>query len=219
MIPCALALMSALPEAAVANDGLVVYEAVPSHIDPAVRHFDEPNVAITNSGLTKNAPLVVFMPGTGGKPANAIDLLKVVAGQGYRVIGLEYDDTPAVVQRCPQSPDPDCSAAFREMRAYGNGDKAPVSNPPAESIVSRLVAMLRALNEAHPGEGWVSILIAMNLAGIVSFYRVSRKEPGWRLTWPNNMRSGELSFFPALGTSPAQTRRLRLGYPIQVPHP
>ncbi len=150
-----LAVAAFLSASALAHAPLITYEAVPSHIDPGVHKFDEPNVAITSPNLPKNAPLVVFMPGTGGRPQNAIDLLTVVAGQGYRVIGLEYDDAPAVVQVCPQNPDPDCSAQFREVRITGNSSgHAPVTNPQAESIVSRLVAMLRTLDKAHPVEGW-----------------------------------------------------------------
>ena len=149
-----IGVLAVVPGAAIASDRLAVYQAIPSEIDPAVREFDDPNIAITSPDLPQDAPLVVFMPGTGGKPGNSMDILRVIAGQEYRVIGLEYNNVPAVVQVCPRNPDPDCSAAFREMRIYGEGDGAPVSNSPEESIISRLVAMLRMLNDDHPGEGW-----------------------------------------------------------------
>lgn len=136
---------------------LSIFELKPSLADPAVKAFDEPNVIIADDKAPADAPLVVFMPGTGGKPANTVNLLQVVAGQGYRVIGLEYDDEPAVVQVCPQDPDPDCAASFREMRLTGTGT-AKVSNPVGEAIVPRLVAALRVLAREHPGEGWESYL-------------------------------------------------------------
>ena len=133
--------------------------AKPSALDPAVRAFDDPHVVISPGGAAADAPLVLFLPGTGGRPQNVVDLLRTVAQQGYRVIGLEYDDEPAVVQVCPRDPDPACSARFRQMRIDGTGPGAPgVSNPPAESITARLVALLRALDRWNPGEGWAAYL-------------------------------------------------------------
>jgi hypothetical protein len=124
-----------------------------SEADPAVKAFDDTSLALANSPAA-DAPLALFLPGTGGKPVNALALLHVIADQGYRVIGLSYDDTPAVAQVCPGDPDPDCSAAFREMRVYGTGNSRKISNPPAEAIVARLVALLRKLDRDVPGEGW-----------------------------------------------------------------
>ncbi len=147
-----LAIVLAAP--AVAQSDLVVRQVVPSAADPGVRQFDAPSIAVAKPGLPATAPLVVYLPGTGGTPANLGGLLRVVAGQGYRVLGLEYNDVPAVVQICTRDPDPDCAADFREMRIAGAGKSKRVSNPPAEAIVARLVAALRALDKAAPGEGW-----------------------------------------------------------------
>src|ERR1700741_2567116 len=82
-------------------------EVLPSQADPAVKQYDDPDIVIADPGLPADAPLAIFLPGSGGKPSNTVGLLRVVAAQGYRVIGLEYDDTPAVVQVCPRDPDPD----------------------------------------------------------------------------------------------------------------
>jgi len=133
-------------------------EVLPSQADSAVKQYDDPDIVIADPGLPADAPLAIFLPGTGGKPANTVGLLRVVAAQGYRVIGLEYDDTPAVVQVCPRDPDPDCSARFREMRVYGAGTHAPVANPVAEAIVPRLVATLRYLDREDPKQGWAGYL-------------------------------------------------------------
>ncbi|PTS89698.1 hypothetical protein DBR17_02845 [Sphingomonas sp. HMWF008] len=139
----------------VAADPMVEHQIKPSTADPAVTRFDESNIAIARKDLSVTAPLVLFLPGTGGKPENVRGLLTVVAEQGYRTLGLSYDDVPAVVQVCPRVPDPDCSAHFRQMRLDGSGPGAPgVSNPAAEGIVARLVATLRALDRAEPEEGW-----------------------------------------------------------------
>ncbi len=151
-------LLALAPVAASAADRLIEHQIKPSAIDPGVRQFDEPSIALVDPDLPADAPLAIFLPGTGGKPANVLGLLGVVAAQGYRVIGLEYDDDPAVAQVCPRDPDPACAAAFREMRVSGTGTSREVSNPTAEAIVPRLVAALKALDRAAPGEHWATYL-------------------------------------------------------------
>lgn len=131
-----------------------VYQVRPSQADPAVRQYDDPSYVMAAPEREADAPLAVFLTGTGGKPSNTGLLLSVMAQLGYRAIGLEYDDTPAVSQVCPQDPDPDCSSRFREMRVTGEGGFRQVSNPKAEAIIPRLVAALRRLDQEHPNEGW-----------------------------------------------------------------
>jgi hypothetical protein len=86
-------------------------------------------------------------------------LLSVVAGQGYRAIGLEYDDEPAVVQLCTRREDPQCSGDFRRERVFGDLAGAPVSNPVEESVVRRLVMLLRALDHRRPDDHWGEYLV------------------------------------------------------------
>jgi hypothetical protein len=131
----------------------------PSEVDPAVRQFDEPSLVIVPKGVSPDAPLALFLTGTGGRPRNVVDLLRIVAAQGYRVVGLEYDDEPAVMQVCPRDPDPECAAKFRAIRTEGTGPGAGgVTNPPAEAITARLVALLKAFDKAAPDQGWGAYL-------------------------------------------------------------
>ncbi len=133
---------------------LTVLSVQPSALDPAVRQFDDPSVVVLPDGAKPTTPVVLFLTGTGGKPSYSLDFQKVVAGQGYRVIALTYDDEPAVSQVCPRDPDPACSSDFREMRTWGDGPSKAVSNPVAESIDARLTTLLNALNRRRPGDGW-----------------------------------------------------------------
>lgn len=138
-----------------ADERLVEHRFQPSAADRAVKQFDEANIAIARRRLSAEVPLVVFLSGTGGKPENVRGLLTVVAAQGYRTIGLSYDNVPAVVQVCPRVADPECSANFRRMRLDGSGPGAPgVYNPEAEGIVARLVSALKTLDRDAPDEGW-----------------------------------------------------------------
>jgi dienelactone hydrolase len=134
----------------------------PSATDPALHEYDEPN-AIVRPAHMNGAPIALFMPGTHGQPMFNSLLMRTIAGQGYRVIGLEYPDDPAVNQVCPNSPDPDCSANFRAMRLWGDRPaqgSSPVTNTPADSISGRLVSLLRYLDKHHPAEHWGAFITA-----------------------------------------------------------
>ncbi len=137
-----------------AADHIVEHKIQPSRVDPGVRQFDDPSIALTSASVAADAPLAIFLTGTGGKPENTGLMIGTIEQQGYRVIALEYDDTPPVAQVCPQTPEPACAAQFREMRSYGTGGFTQVVNPVAEAIVPRLVAALKALAAAAPQEGW-----------------------------------------------------------------
>jgi hypothetical protein len=142
-----------------AAGGLVVQEIRPSEADPAITRFDEPNFIVFDEQTAPGSQLVVFLPGTDGKPGNAAHLLRLVAAQGYRVIGLEYNDDPAVVQVCPRIPDPACSGDFRRRRIFGGEGRSPVENTQAETIVNRLVTLLGYLQEHDSARRWDGYLL------------------------------------------------------------
>jgi pimeloyl-ACP methyl ester carboxylesterase len=135
-------------------EGLVTYRVEPHDTDPAITRFNDAHYIVFDSSRSRSAELLVFMTGTGGNPANVSDFLNVAAAQGYRVIALAYNDVPAVVQVCAQNPDPACSAKVREKRIFGSDVTALIDDAPAESIVNRLVKLIKALDRTHPSEAW-----------------------------------------------------------------
>jgi hypothetical protein len=150
-------LLVSYPQMAKAQSTVTQELVRPSQANPAVSQFDEENVVLTATDVRNDAPLAIFLPGTHGKPMNSLHLMNVVASQGYRVIGLSYNDVPAAVQTCPNNPNPECYARFRDMRTFGRGP-APVSNSYDETIEARLVALLRYLDQEHPRDGWSQYL-------------------------------------------------------------
>jgi hypothetical protein len=64
--------------------------------------------------------LFLYLPGTDGRPEGDVHLLNVATEQGYRAIGLEYNDAPAVAEVCPRNPARTCSDDFRRTRIYGD---------------------------------------------------------------------------------------------------
>lgn len=163
-LPWAAALLLAVAPfatmAATATPETTTYQVVPSTTDPRIQHDDFPDWVMFDRRASPAAPLVLFLPGTHGKPGNhgEMELMHLIVGSGYRLAWISFDNDISVSKVCPKSPDADCSFKFRRMRVDGIGP-APVTNPPAESVVSRLVHLLLALDKAHPGEGWGAYLV------------------------------------------------------------
>jgi hypothetical protein len=131
----------------------------PSDTDPAIKRFDRVHYVLFNQATPPTANLLVFLPGTFGKPPGPTAFLHAAADAGYRVISLDYNDEPAVNVYCPRKA-PACSSNFRRMRIYGDGISIDPSfdNSGAESIVNRLVKLLMYLDREDPQQGWSSYL-------------------------------------------------------------
>ncbi len=122
-----LLLTSSLFSLAVAE--IKTYNFLPSDTNPNIKNFNEPHLLVYDPDAANDVPLVVFLTGTSGKPVYSVNFLQFIAGLGYRVIGLEYNDEPAVNQICPSKPDSNCAEAFRKMRLYGEQSaSSPVQN-------------------------------------------------------------------------------------------
>ncbi len=140
----------ALPCAALSAPKLTQFR--PSAADSGVKMFDDNNMAFTNASASPDAPLIVFLNGTGSKPESNPNFLRTLANFGFPVLGLAYNDDPAVAQVCPHDPDANCSEAFRRMRSTGDGT-AKVANPTVEGIEARLTAALTYLAARDPSWG------------------------------------------------------------------
>jgi predicted esterase len=139
---------------------LVVYRVPPQTTDASIHRFTEPHYVTFDPDAPASADLLLFLSGSGGTPTGAIDFLNIAAAQGYRVISLAYNDTPAVVSICGQNADAGCSADVRQKRIFGDNATNKIDDTPAESIVNRLSKLLAALDRDHPGEGWGAYLDA-----------------------------------------------------------
>ena len=139
----------------------------PSVTDSRITRFDFPHYVVRQSpsrSTGAQAPaLVVFLPGTSGRPNSVTDLMDVVAQGGYRAIALAYNDIPAVQQVCPKQPDPNCAAQVREKRLYGSSTTDLIDDRPEESITHRLVVLLQYLHQKYPAEGWTKYLLGDEL--------------------------------------------------------
>ncbi len=139
---------------AAADPSLVRYRVRPSSIDSTVNRFDDPHYVVFDRAVKADAPLLLFLPGTGGQPQNTSFFQDLAAQQGYRVIGLQYVDADAVVEHCTVDRDPDCSEKIRRKRIFGENVTPLIDDRPSEAIVARLTVLLQVLDRQHPAEGW-----------------------------------------------------------------
>lgn len=132
---------------------LITYAVSPHDADPSVNRFLNDNIVAFAPNVSATAPLLVFLPGTGGTPSSVRTFLATAALDGYRVIGLMYDDADAVNVVCPRNPNPSCSDQFRQKRIYGDPVTSVIDDSPSESIVSRLVHLLSYLARTRKTDG------------------------------------------------------------------
>jgi len=152
----ALVLLPALAGAAAP----VVYRIAPRDTDPSIKRYNEPHFVMLDPSAAASADLLVFLPGTEGRPERVSELLKVALTQGYRTVSLSYNNSPSVVSLCVRDPDPECSAKVRLKRSLGEDATSRIDDTRSESILSRLTMLLATLHRDHPAEGWGGYLQA-----------------------------------------------------------
>lgn len=128
-----------------------------SDADPTTSAFDASHwVAYGRAAAQPHASLLLFLPGTGGRPRQGLPLfLSRAVERGYRVISLAYPNSPAVLSYCANRPDDGCAADFRRMRTFGGIRlNTAFDNADADSIAQRLTMLLHQLHRQDPAGGW-----------------------------------------------------------------
>jgi predicted esterase len=153
-----LVLLTFASRPAAAQESLM--RVAPEQTDPRItRYTNADNWVFFNPAASPAANLLVFLPGTSpnrnGVPFDRFQqFFQTAISLGYQVIALQYDNNPAVAQICPRDPDPNCSAAFREKRTFGDDVTRVIDDVPPESIVNRLSSQLAFLADRFPDQGW-----------------------------------------------------------------
>jgi hypothetical protein len=129
---------------------LVMHSILPSATDPAIANPDDPH--LTWAGGPGNGLLLIFLPGTGGKPAGYTQFLAFAASTGYHVIGLDYPNQQSSDSVCGDTLG--CYTGFRSEIWSGSDTNATLAVNADNCIHNRLVKLLGYLVANHPGEGW-----------------------------------------------------------------
>lgn len=135
-----------------APPGLTVHSVLPAQTDSSRAGPAAPSLAMTGAASHRNGLLLVFLPGTGGKPSCCTLFLTRAVSLGYSAIGLTYDNETAVGARCLNN-----LGCFGEVRTnvFDGSDPSSYSDLPAsDGVSSRLAALLSYLAARYPRAGW-----------------------------------------------------------------
>lgn len=124
----------------------------PQKTDPAIDAGPSHLAATLNAPFSAN--LIVFLPGTGGTPADYSFFINRAAGFGFPVLGLAYPNATAINTLCATTNDINCFEDTRNEIIDGTPRSAFVSVNRANSIENRLIQALRYLAATQPGLGW-----------------------------------------------------------------
>jgi|GEM_PF-619915 len=115
----------------------------------------EPHYVCQSAEAQPRDQLLVFFPGTGGDPDDYEYFVEEAAALGMHAIGLSYVNPRSVnLQICPRDPDPDCHEKGRREVIYGEDLHSDMTIDEANSILNRLVQLLRYLDENEPTASW-----------------------------------------------------------------
>ena len=132
-------------------------EVLPSKTDPAITAFDSPHLVYLNPTAKKRNKLVIFLPGTNGKPGGTDRFCQTAADLGYDVLALAYPtDIPATKVR--GSTDLEAFEKFRREIIEGKDLSPDIEVSRVDSIENRLIKALQFLDRTRPGESWKQYL-------------------------------------------------------------
>jgi hypothetical protein len=137
--------------------------------DPAITAApaagEAPHVVINPSpSATAQGKLLLFLPGTQGRPSQYTYILRAAASRGVHAIGLNYVNAVAMGTLCQYSTDPDCYWSARSVVVFGGGSpvQGQAAVTTANGIVNRVTKLLVWLRTNSPAEGWGQFLRADN---------------------------------------------------------
>jgi len=154
------ATISRLPAADAPQDNgqskLIMHRITPSDTDSRIDKFSGEewmHIAYFNPSMPDKGLLVVWLPGTGGKPGARKSFFQFAADEGFHVVSLAYPDNLSI-SHFHNSDDPDAFKKARENVIYGKIPFAKLNTGVPNSIESRLHFLLVYLDKTYPQENW-----------------------------------------------------------------
>ncbi|MCB9496750.1 MAG: hypothetical protein H6686_07700 [Fibrobacteria bacterium] len=123
----------------------------PAECDVEVRSWTSPHYLSRNERVTAAGRLCLILPGTKGQPRDYRSLADQAADLGLHALVLRYPNDEAVNDLA--GGDLAAHQGLRERVLQGGGGL-----PAAESIRTRLIAVLREVDRRLPGQGWDNFL-------------------------------------------------------------
>ncbi|MFP5233971.1 MAG: BPSS1187 family protein [Acidobacteriota bacterium] len=136
---------------------LKVLRIDPRETNSAIEGVHGPHLALYDPRIPSQHRLFVFLPGTGGKAEGAMPIAGAFAHWGYHSIALDYEDNVVAVT-CARSTDAACFDHYRKAIVTGASVSHKIRVNRANSILSRLQALLAYLALHDPAGGWQEFL-------------------------------------------------------------
>lgn len=135
------------------------YPVRASATDAAITAFDGPHLVYFNRTAKPRNELLIFLPGTNGKPGGTDLFCQTAADLGYHTLALAYPtDVPATSVR--NRPDPKAFENFRLEIIEGRDLSPRIAVDRTDSIENRLIKLLQYLDASDRGGGWGQYLTA-----------------------------------------------------------
>lgn len=136
---------------------LTVRAVDPVVTDPAIVATNGEHLVVIGTPASRIGRLLVFFPGSGGRPDQYSLLTSHAASRGYHVINLVYVNDESVNLLCLGGT-PTCQKEVRLEILTGEDRSTLVAVNRANSIEHRLITLLQYLDATFPDESWGSYL-------------------------------------------------------------
>jgi hypothetical protein len=129
---------------------------LPQQLDPAADKYPAAEFAYLDGSVAIRPHLVVYLVGANNKPASGRTMGAFLAGLGFPVVVPGYANDYDIRALCMPAgtPDADCHGKLRLEALEGIDHSAHIAITPPNSLETRIVQMLRALDKSAPAVGW-----------------------------------------------------------------
>jgi hypothetical protein len=158
-LPALIAAATLAAACVFAHAQAVVLRIDPSRTDPAIRTVRGPHLALYDPHVTSLHRLLLFLPGTNGRPEGSLAFDTAFTQWGFHAITLDYENGVQAAS-CSPSPDPSCFDHYRETIITGAPGSERIAVTPANSIVNRFARLLTYLAQTDPDGQWADFLDA-----------------------------------------------------------
>jgi len=139
---------------------LTEHQIYPSHTDPSITGNNELHYVYINKDIPGRNTLLLFFPGTTGKPWDYRQFQQTAANLGYHAIGLCYENLKSVnFNACPRTLDTTCHRRARYENWFGEDVHEILDISYPNSIMNRLIKLLQYLKTNYPEENWDQYLL------------------------------------------------------------
>lgn len=151
----------------IAFSQLQTINITPSSTDININTYTNPSqqevhICYLNTLINPKNELLIFLPGSSGKPNGNDYFDQLAANLGYHVIGLMYPNEPSIGSLCDIDTDPDCYLKTRLEIIDGIDRTSLVSVNPSNSIKNRITKCIQYLSSNYPSQNWGQYLNTNN---------------------------------------------------------